>query len=87
MALLKLVDLLFQVYFYLIFGKVLLSWIPDLRGGQIDRFISYYVDPYLNLFRGIIPPIGMIDISPIVAIFALYFIEYGVKWLIIQLFI
>ena len=84
---LRLVDLLFQVYFYLIIGKILLSWIPDLRGGQIDRFISFYTDPYLNLFRGLIPPIGMIDISPIVAIFSLHFIEYGVKRLIIFLII
>jgi DNA (cytosine-5)-methyltransferase 1 len=43
------------------------------------QFISFYTDPYLNLFRRFIPPLGMIDISPIIAFFALGFIEQAVK--------
>jgi YggT family protein len=87
MFIFRLVDLLFQVYFYLLIGKVILSWLPEFRGGKVDRFISFYTDPYLNFFRGIIPPIGMIDISPIFAFIALSFIEYGVKRLLIALLV
>ena len=39
------------------------------------RFVEESVDPYLNLFRRFIPPIGPIDISPILAIVVLYVIE------------
>lgn len=84
MFLVKFVVLLFNVYFYLLIGKIIMSWIPDLRGSQLDRFISFYTDPYLNLFRGLIPPIGMIDISPIFAFIALSFIEKGVLWLLVK---
>ncbi|MGB3668624.1 MAG: YggT family protein, partial [Phormidesmis sp.] len=40
---------------------------------------SQLTDPYLNLFRNIIPPIGGLDLSAILAIFALQFISYFVE--------
>ena len=43
------------------------------------RFIAQYTDPYLNFFKSFIPPIGMIDISPIVAFLFLHVIEILVK--------
>lgn len=63
---------LIQFYTWLIIGYVLLSWIP--AGGAVDdirRALATLVDPYLDIFRRFIPPIGMIDISPIVAIIVL----------------
>jgi YggT family protein len=38
---------------------------------QIASTLSPITDPYLNLFRSIIPPLGGLDISPILAIFVL----------------
>lgn len=63
-----------QFYIYLIIGYVILSWFP-VSGivGDVQRVLASIVEPYLGLFRRIIPPIGMIDISPIVAIFVLQF--------------
>lgn len=60
-------------YAGLIVVYVLLSWFP-VEGAiaEIRRVIGTLVEPYLGLFRRIIPPIGMIDISPAVAIFVLY---------------
>ena len=62
------------VYFYqmLIVVYVLMSWFP-ISGvvEEIYRVLGSIVEPYLGLFRRIIPPIGMIDISPIVAILVL----------------
>lgn len=66
----KLVD----VYTFIIFVYVIMSWIPQKRGflADVDRALAVLCDPYLNLFRRIIPPIGgMVDISPIIAIIAL----------------
>jgi YggT family protein len=73
------VNALFLVYIILIFIRVLLSWIPRLPYnralGAVVEFVHQVTDPYLNLFRRFLPPIGgggmAIDISPILAIILL----------------
>ncbi|MDN3507397.1 MAG: YggT family protein [Simkaniaceae bacterium] len=68
---------LFNTYTILIFGRIIMSWIPQLAGSWIGHFLKTVTDPYLNLFRKIIPPIGgTIDLSPVVAILALKFVQY-----------
>ncbi len=65
---------LVDVYTFIIFVYVIMSWIPSKRGiiADIDNVLAKLCDPYLNLFKRFIPPIGgMIDISPIVAILVL----------------
>lgn len=62
------------VYTLLIFAYVLMSWLrlpysPTIE--RVQRFLYETCDPYLRLFRRVVPPIGAIDLSPIVAIFAL----------------
>ena len=74
---------LFLVYLVLIFIRVLLSWVPRmpynpyLRGAV--RFVEETTDPYLNLFRRFIPPLGgrgmALDLSPIIAIFVLLILQ------------
>ncbi|MEX2305009.1 MAG: YggT family protein [Waddliaceae bacterium] len=71
----ELIDNLFFVYLILIFGRILGSWVPELQQTQVMQFCVYCTDPYLNLFRKIIPPIGMMDLSPLVAIFSLRVIQ------------
>ena len=71
---LSLIIRLVDVYTMLIFVYVILSWIPQKKGfvADVDRALGMLCDPYLNLFKKIIPPIGgMIDISPILAIIVL----------------
>ena len=71
------VDALFLVYLILIFIRVLLSWVPRMPYNpylrSAVRFVEETTDPYLNLFRRFVPPIGgRLDISPIIAILVLY---------------
>lgn len=71
------VDALFVVYLILIFIRVLLSWVPRMPYNpylrSAVRFVEETTDPYLNLFRRFIPPIGgRLDISPIIAILVLW---------------
>jgi len=69
---------LYEIYFYMIIAYVLLSWIPNARNSFIGEMLGKLVEPYLAPFRKIIPPIGgIIDISPIIAIFALQFVVRG----------
>lgn len=67
-----------EVYFWMIFIYVLSSWIPNLRESQFGYTLGRLVEPYLSFFRRFIPPIGMLDISPIVALIALRFIGQGI---------
>ncbi len=60
-----------NIYLIIIFVRLLLTWFPNIHWmQQIIGFLSPITDPYLNLFR-FIPPMGMMDISPIFAILAL----------------
>jgi YggT family protein len=78
----RFVYVLMIVYFVLIFVRVLLSWIrriPYNRALSIFiNFVTEVTDPYLNVFRRIIPPVragpAAIDLSPMVAIFVLFIV-------------
>jgi YggT family protein len=80
------VDRLFLVFTIMLFVRILASWIPEWQKYRFVQFISFYTDPYLNFFRKIIPPLGMIDFSPIIAFICLGIIEYLVKLIIWMLF-
>ncbi|MFC4404653.1 YggT family protein [Gracilibacillus xinjiangensis] len=72
----------FELYSYAIIIYILMSWFPGARESSIGRMLGRIVEPYLEPFRKIIPPIGgMIDISPIVAIFVLRFAKMGLDYL------
>lgn len=70
---------LFYVYSILILVKILLSWVPRIPDNEvlraIVRFVDDVTDPYLNLFRRLIPPVGVggmgLDLSPIAALIVL----------------
>ncbi|MDJ0690162.1 MAG: YggT family protein [Xenococcaceae cyanobacterium MO_188.B32] len=65
-----------NIYFVLLIVRILLSWFQTAEWAyQIMAFLSPVTDPYLNIFRSFIPPIGGIDISAILAIFALQFLQ------------
>ncbi len=75
----SLIDFAGNIYRYLIIGYILLSWFPHARESFVGSLLSKAVEPYLSIFRRFIPPLGMIDLSPIAALFALYFVINGVK--------
>ena len=56
-----------SIYNTVITGRILLSWFPQAQGIAILQPVFQITDPYLNLFRGIIPPIFGLDLSPILA--------------------
>jgi YggT family protein len=74
----SLLSTLLRFYSYAIIVYILLSWFPGARESGFGQFLARITEPYLEPFRKIIPPLGMIDISPIVAILALNFAQYGI---------
>ncbi|KAI9131900.1 YggT family protein [Acaryochloris sp. CCMEE 5410] len=68
-----------QIYFALLIIRILLSWFPNIDWSSAPfSVLSQLTDPYLNIFRSIIPPLGGIDFSPILAIFLLQFLQQAV---------
>ncbi len=76
MSLAYFINLLFVTYTILLFVRIVSSWFPAWQNHHLVRFVAFYTDPYLNLFRRLLPPLGgVLDISPILAFFALRIIE------------
>lgn len=72
------INLLYQIYFYMVLIYVLMSWLPAVRESAVGEFLGRMVEPYLRPFRRLIPPIGgVLDISPIIALIALQFVASG----------
>lgn len=77
------VQALFLVYFILIFANIILSFVPrmpfSLWSQAVINFIRETTDPYINIFRRIIRPIGggpiSIDLSPMLAIIVLVVLD------------
>jgi len=65
-----------SIYTLVLLVRVLLSWFPNLDwSNPLLSGVSAITDPYLNAFRGLIPPIGGLDLSAIVAFLALQLIQ------------
>ncbi len=82
MSIANLILALSNVYSLIIFVYVLLSWFPTKKGilAEVNNFLAKLCDPYLNLFKRFIPPIGgMVDISPIIALLVL---QFGVRLIV-----
>ncbi|NEO18804.1 MAG: YggT family protein [Moorea sp. SIOASIH] len=61
-----------QIYLVLLIVRILLTWFQTMDwANQVASVLSPITDPYLNIFRSFIPPLGGIDFSPILAIFLL----------------
>ena len=72
----RIINTLFEFYFILIILRIFLTWIPSIDWNQQPvKFVREITDAYLDVFRRIIPPVGMIDFSPIVAIIVLQILQ------------
>ncbi len=87
-SLARFVEVFIFVYTLLILAFIITSWIrlpysPWLN--RIQRFLYDVCEPYLRIFRRILPPLGPLDLSPVVAIFSLFIIERVIQTLLSRL--
>ncbi|MBP0001211.1 MAG: YggT family protein [Cyanobacteria bacterium SID2] len=74
------------IYFALLIIRVLLTWFPNVNWYDPPfSILSQLTDPYLNLFRSIIPPLGGLDFSPILAILLLQVVQSLISPVLMQL--
>jgi YggT family protein len=72
----KAIHFIFLGYTILLTVRIFSSWVPAFQGKTWTRFVSFYTDPYLQIFRRMIPPIGgVLDLSPILGFFFLRMFE------------
>ena len=73
----KIVNQLFYFYYILLILRIFLTWIPSIDWMQQPfNWLRSITDPFLNIFRGFIPPIGgVLDISPVIAIILLQLLQ------------
>lgn len=77
LAILQILLYVIKIYSWALIIYILLSWFPGARESTFGEFLARICEPYLEPFRRFIPPIGMIDISPIVAIIVLNLASSG----------
>ncbi len=77
MRLADLVNSIFSLYFWFVLVRIFLTWIPSINWyNQPFKAIAIGADIVLNPFRKIIPPMGGLDFSPIIALLFLQFVQY-----------
>ncbi|MBV6683176.1 YggT family protein [Bacillus sp. JRC01] len=72
---------LLNIYMWALIIYILMSWFPNARETSIGQILARICEPYLEQFRKFIPPLGMIDISPIVAFIVLRLADKGLSQL------
>ncbi len=65
------ISVLIDLYSFAVVARILMSWFPDGGAARLKSYLYDLTEPFLAPFRNIIPRLGMIDISPIVALLAL----------------
>ena len=73
---------MFLALYLAILGRILMSWIAPNSEGPLARIIYDVTEPILGPFRRVIPRIGMLDISPMVAIMVLQLVEQALSGLL-----
>lgn len=70
-SIIGLVQLGIQVLIFAIFARSIITWFPIDRSGPIVGALNAITEPLLDPLRRIVPRIGMVDITPMIAIFLL----------------
>ncbi len=74
-AIAKIVHLVLMIYMWIIIIRAVMSWINPNPYSQLVQFIHQITDPVLNMVRRYIPPIAGLDLSPVIVILVIMFID------------
>ena len=83
----QLIDLFLTIYIWIIIARAIISWVNPYPYHPLIRFLYRVTEPVLAPVRRIIPPIAGIDISPVIVIFVIFFIQNFLHYLMIKFLI
>jgi YggT family protein len=69
------IAILLQAVAWMLIARALVSWFPDLRRHGIVQLLFDLTDPIIEPLRTIIPPVGMLDLSVMIAVFSLFILS------------
>ena len=78
-GLIGLILLLLQLLWFAIFARAIVSWFPVDPNGPVVRALDAITEPILDPLRRVVPRIGMIDITPMVAILLILVISSALQ--------
>ena len=85
-AVASVIDYLLLIYFYLIIGRAIISWVNPDPYNPIVRFLYTVTEPIMRPARKIIPPIGgSLDISPIIVLILIQLLRSALNQLFYEL--
>lgn len=85
-ALATVIDMLLNVYSFLIIGRAIISWVSPDPYNPIVNFLNTVTEPVMKHARKIIPPIGgTIDISPIVVLVVIHIVRIVINQFLFSL--
>lgn len=84
-AFIRTLRLVVDIYQYVIFIYIILTWIPEIRSTRFFDILNRICDPFLRIFDRIIPPIGGLSISAILAILTLRLLQWSLGQVLYQL--
>ncbi len=85
-AVFKVVDLFLTIYTWIIIARCIISWVNPYPFHPVVEFLYRVTEPVLAPVRRVIPPIAGLDLSPIVVIFAIYFLQTFIHYTMVKYF-
>lgn len=73
--LVEIILLFLQIIWFAIFARAIISWFPIDQNGPIVRALDAITEPIMEPLRRVVPRVGMIDITPMVAIILIFVIS------------
>jgi len=69
------IELLFTIFYFAILGRVILSWISPRGNDPVSPLLYQITEPILKPIRQVVPPLGMFDLTPMIALILLTVIQ------------
>lgn len=77
------IDIVLTIYMYIIIARAIISWVNPDPYNPLVRFLQRATEPVLHLVRRIVPDLGGLDISPLIVLLVIFFIQ---KFLVSSMF-
>lgn len=75
LAIAKIADILLTIYLYILIARAIISWVNPDPYNPIVNFLYRSTEPVLSRVRRVLPDTGGLDLSPIVVLVAIYFLQ------------
>ncbi len=75
LAVAKIADILLTIYLYILIARAIISWVNPDPYNPIVNFLYRSTEPILSRVRRFLPDMGGLDLSPIVVLVAIYFLQ------------